>query len=813
MVDRVRAALQGELERRQRLLRQAGNLDGIKHYRATRALDHGLEPMPYLLLVVDEFGELLASRPDFLDLFVAAGRVGRSLGIHLVLASQRLDEGRIRGLESHLRYRICLRTFSAEESAVVLGTPDAYHLPPSPGLAWLKVDSTVYHRFKGALVTSSRRVEATPGRPAAVLRFDPLGAAAVEDPVGPMDTGVDSSRPRHGAIGATDAPVPATDMEAAVAALAAEGRRTGQAAHQVWLPPLPGSIPLGQVLAWPPAARRPGGAEPAASGMAAPGGAGWLAVAIGVVDEPLAQAQRPLLLDFSAGAGHLAVVGAPRSGKSTLLCTLAAGFALTHAPEDVQLYAIDLGGGLLHRLTHLPHVGAVCAAGELDRMRRLVRELHTVVAEREAEFRRHGIDSMTAWHRRRRDGHVPGDYGEVFLLVDNWALLRQHAEDLEAEIGELIATGLHHGVHVVVAANRWADLRPAVRDNLGGRLELRLNDPVESEVGRAAAAALPARPGSGLTPAALVFQAALPAVNEAGDLAGGIATVAARAVAGRAAPRLRLLPALVRAEALPRPAPGQPPGVPFGLDEHRLEPVRLDLLGGEPHFLVLGDGGCGKTGLLRLLAGGLAGRYPPDQVQLLLVDYCRTLIDLASGPHLAGYACTAGMTADLVALLATVLAERLPSAVLSRERLAAGDWWSGPHYVLVVDDYDLVLTPAGSPLAPLVDLLGQGRDVGFHLVLARPVSGTARTSFEPVFQRVRELGTPGLVMRGDPQEGPVLGGRRAGPQPPGRGHLVRRDGPGSLVQVAWAPPGRGRIPAAGPLPGLNGAVRSLPVDA
>jgi ESX secretion system protein EccC len=99
MVDRVHAALQGELERRQRLLRQAGNLDGIKHYQARRALDHGLEPMPYLLLVVDEFGELLASRPDFLDLIVATGRVGRSLGIHLMLASQRLDEGRIRGLD------------------------------------------------------------------------------------------------------------------------------------------------------------------------------------------------------------------------------------------------------------------------------------------------------------------------------------------------------------------------------------------------------------------------------------------------------------------------------------------------------------------------------------------------------------------------------------------------------------------------------------------------------------------------------------------------------------------------------------------
>jgi len=117
--------------------------------------------------------------------------------------------------------------------------------------------------------------------------------------------------------------------------------------------------------------------------------------------------------------------------------------------------------------------------------------------------------------------------------------------------------------------------------------------------------------------------------------------------------------------------------------------------------------------------------------------------------------------------------------------------------VLLVDDYDLTLSSAGSPLAPLADLLGYGREIGFHLVLARPVSGIARASFEPLFQRVRELGTPGLVLRGDPQEGPVLGGRRAGPQPPGRGHLVHPDGVDVLVQVAWAPP---PSPAEDPAP-------------
>jgi DNA segregation ATPase FtsK/SpoIIIE, S-DNA-T family len=119
LVDRVRAALEGEQLRRQRLLREAGNLADFRAYHAARAADPTMAPLPHLLVVVDEFGELLAARPDFLDLFVAIGRVGRSLGIHLLLASQRLDEGRIRGLDGHLRYRVCLRTFGPAESSNV----------------------------------------------------------------------------------------------------------------------------------------------------------------------------------------------------------------------------------------------------------------------------------------------------------------------------------------------------------------------------------------------------------------------------------------------------------------------------------------------------------------------------------------------------------------------------------------------------------------------------------------------------------------------------------------------------------------------
>lgn len=138
MIDRVLAALMGEQQRRQRILRDAGNVDTVREYQIRRAAGAAapdgtpLEPLPTLLIVVDEFGELLSGRPEFAELFVQIGRVGRSLGMHLLMATQRLEEGKLRGLDSHLSYRICLRTFSAAESRTVIGTTDAYKLPRSP---------------------------------------------------------------------------------------------------------------------------------------------------------------------------------------------------------------------------------------------------------------------------------------------------------------------------------------------------------------------------------------------------------------------------------------------------------------------------------------------------------------------------------------------------------------------------------------------------------------------------------------------------------------------------------------------------------
>jgi DNA segregation ATPase FtsK/SpoIIIE, S-DNA-T family len=776
-VDRMREALFGELERRQRVLQEAGHFDRVRDYQAHRDLHPaaGLAPLPSLLVIVDEFGELLTARPDFLDLFTSIGRTGRSLSVHLLLATQRLDEGRLRGLDGHLRYRLCLRTFSPEESLVALGSRAAFELPPLPGLGYLRVDGSV-QRFKAALATRPRRQQrAVADEPGVVRAFGIGGPGAELAVVGGRSPG------RQAAGGGGQARI-RSEMQVAVQELS----RTTEPARrvrQVWLPPLPVAITLDAA------------AERAGTTTADPGTADWLKIPLGVLDRPRDQAQTPFVVDFTGGGGHLAVVGAPRSGKSTLLQTLVAGLALTHDPSDAHVYAVDLGGGGLHALAAALHVGAVYGRADRQGVGRLIRRLRTVVDERGASFRRHGLDGMLAYHQARRAGGLPdAGCGEVFLVIDNWALFAAEFADLVDDVQTLAASGLHYGVHLIVASNRWNDLRIALRDNCGGRLELRLNDPYESEIDRHAARALPDDvPGRGLCGAGQQFQAALPRLDgqaEAGSLRLGIErlleTVAARWADASPAPPIRTLPDEVHATDLPEETDDNQPGVAIGLEEVDLRPARVDLFGSDPHFLVLGDDRCGKTTLLGGWMRRMTARYPPEQVRIAVVDYRRQLLDAVDEQRLLGYAYTPPMARELADRLAAELASRLPGPDLPAVALRRPRTWSGPKLLLVVDDYDLVVGAQGSPLTAVVELLAQGADIGFHLLLARRVAGFARSSFEPLLQRLRELNPSGLLMSGDSQEGPLLGGRRAEPLPPGRGYLVKGRS-AVLVQTVRAP--------------------------
>jgi S-DNA-T family DNA segregation ATPase FtsK/SpoIIIE len=744
LVDRMYDALFGEQRRRQEMLRRAGALASVHDYQKLRATGVDLEPLPSLLIIVDEFAELLTAKPDFIDLFVSIGRLGRSLGMHLLLSSQRLEEGRLRGLESHIRYRIGLRTFSAQDSRAVLGVPDAYELPSEPGVGYLKVDTTTFTRFKGALISV------------------PYTASNGREP----NTGSGHSV-----------------LDVVVSRLA-----DAPQVHQVWLPPLEPVITLGQLL--------PGLAVDGQRGLSAAGwhGVGRLAVPIGVVDRPAEQRRGVVEIDATGAAGNLVIAGAPQTGKTTLLRTLVTAFALTHTPTEVQFYCIDYGGGGMTVLEGLPHVGSVASRLEPDKVRRLIAEVDGIMARREELFRERGIDSMASLRARRNAGGAPDEQlADVFLILDNWPALRRTFEDLEEVVLDVAARGLGYGIHVVVTVNRWLDLRGNLRDSLGEILELRLTDTGESLIDRKIASNVPAgAPGHGLIREKLHFQTAIPRIDgkiSTVDLQVGVEDLVSRVASswsGPAAPSVRLLPTVVEARQLPAPGSDYGRGVPVGLLETDLSPWYLDLTGSEPHFLVFGDAESGKTTFLRTLITGLCARHSHREVRVAIIDYRRTLLETVQPEYLGFYAGAGPAATDAIAVLRAALIKRLPGSDVTAAQLRARSWWSGPEYYLVVDDYDLVAT-AANPLSAVLEFIAQGRDLGFHLLLARRVAGAQRALYEPVLQQVKELGNPGLILSGDRGEGPLLGTSRATAFPPGRGLLVRRKEQPVRVQVACTP--------------------------
>jgi S-DNA-T family DNA segregation ATPase FtsK/SpoIIIE len=559
----------------------------------------------------------------------------------------------------------------------------------------------------------------------------------------------------------------------------------GQAARQIWLPPLRVTPALDRLL--PPLSATP------EDGYTTPGWKwrGRLHAVTGIVDRPFDQRREPLWADLSGAAGHVGVAGGPQSGKSNVLRTLICSLALLHTPAEVQFYCLDFGGGAVGALAGLPHVGGVATRQQQDRVRRTVAEVQALLDRREHEFAADGIESIAAHRTMRASGEIAGDgYGDVFLVVDGWLTLRQDYEPLESAITALAARGLGYGIHVIAATNKWSEFRPGIRDLFGTKFELRLGDPYESEIGRAVAANVPERsPGRGLTRAGLHFLTALPRIDGQSSVAGLADAVrklvesADVAWPGPRAPKVRMLPDVLPATQLPGAAETGA-RIPFGIDESTLSPVSLDF-STDPHFLVLGDIECGKSSLLGLIADGIVAMYPPEQARLIVIDYRRSLLDAADTEHRIGYAASPPAAASLVNDARGALIERLPSASLTAGELRARSWWKGSDLFLIVDDYDLVAGATMNPLLPLVDLLPQARDIGLHLVLARSAGGAGRALFEPVIQRLREMGTPTLLMSANKDEGQLFGVK---PQtlPAGRGYLTARRAAPHLVQTALA---------------------------
>jgi S-DNA-T family DNA segregation ATPase FtsK/SpoIIIE len=320
---------------------------------------------------------------------------------------------------------------------------------------------------------------------------------------------------------------------------------------------------------------------------------------------------------------------------------------------------------------------------------------------------------------------------------------------------------------------------------------LRLGDPTDSFVDRRTAILVPEHaPGRGVTSSKHQFLTGAPRFSNAADerVATGMTALVndvASAWTGEPAPDIKLLPGEVPFEDLDGTS-SQEAGVSIGVAERDLSAVHLDLMT-ETNFLLLGDTASGKSGFLRTVAKRLTEIYTPEEARLVVIDHRRSLLGGVEGDHLLGYGTNQQVSATLIQEVATAISERLPGPDITPEQLRNRSWWQGPEVFVLVDDYDMVATFQDHAMMPLLSFLAQGSDVGLHVIVARRSGGAGRGLFEPFLARLRDIGTSGLLMSGDRNEGPLLGNLRPQILPPGRGFLVDRRGVYQLIQLTLPP--------------------------
>jgi DNA segregation ATPase FtsK/SpoIIIE, S-DNA-T family len=749
LTERALASLSAELRRREEILLHAGAKDIEDYWDAQRAgpgrQARAGAPLPRLVLIIDEFASLVAELPDFVAGLVGIAQRGRSLGVHLILATQRPAGVVSADIRANTNLRIALRVTDAGESLDVIDAPDAARISRStPGRCYVRAGATAAVPVQSARIGGRR-----PGRgPAAGTQVIPVPWPVLGRP---LPAGARATM-------AADEPTMVTDLSVLVDAIVSAARDLGITAQRSpWLPPLPESVTLDTL---PPVPERP-------DGDVAP-------IPFCLIDIPARQAREALAVDLSHG-GHLVIAGAPRSGRSTALRTIAGSVAARCGPADVHLYGLDCGGGALGPLTQLPHCGAVVSRDQTDRVERLLGTLRAEISRRQQVLAAGGFAGVAEQRAACADPEQRLPW--MLLLFDWWEGYAAAYEQYDyGRLIDAILLILREGPAVGLRAAVTTD-RAALLGQVGTvfqrRFVLNLADKEDASYAGLNVRAMPrVQP-----PGRMVFlggtQLLEGQVALLGDDPAGPAQVAALHALARAAtaryprpPRAQrplrvdaLPPRITAAETLALDPSFTSPSALWalvGAGGDELGPSGLDVGAEGPGLVVAGPPRSGRSTALLTMARHLLGSGTPV---LVITPRRSPLRALAGTPGVLG-----------------VLDGADPAAV---DSLLTGL----DRYVVVVDDAEMLSDSLVSPA--LEQVLLSGRDGEHGVILAGPATDLARCYSGFIYAALKSRCGLFTAVEG-PGDGDLFGlrlPRGIGPGPLGRGLLVRA-GNTKPVQIA-----------------------------
>ena len=809
-VRRVFTAIRSELERRQALLREAGDI--VKYRRQGLHQGPNGKPLPFLMIIIDEYAEMITDNPEFGEELDRITRLGRSLGVHLILASQR-PTGVSDQMRANIKLRICLRVEGVDTSREMLRRADAAFLPNGmPGRGYLQIGNENIELIQVAY-------------------------AGDQDSYGQLN----------------ERGEPARFYETAVQM--ARELLVGPPPAAPWPPFLPTALTFGEGGA-PAAPGAPALAPPTPQPMVAEWlrgrrrwprftwGEGALSPVIGLLDDPAEAIQRPLSVELMRG--HAIVFGASGWGKTTFLRSLAISLAATLSPENVHIHVLDLGGRSLEMLRDLPHVGTIISPDERgyeERVQQLLAELHELVDARKKLFSGMGVSTLIEYN----NGAPPKVEPAIVLLIDNVAELidtfgndtRENPDGPLERFVALARQGRPYGIHFVITAARPATLNNKLYNLFTERFTLRLADPSEySAVVGSNPGEIEEIPGRGLTRWAgrpLTFQVALMpgALDAQGrvrgegqrirDLGLQMAQVITDQKLQFTAPiRIQALPERVLYREILARTSGREFNDATVIDDLRAfaranwvqhataehadwlkvspgyvagETARTLTLSAKAdgvHGLIAGGTGSGKSELLMTLIVGLALNYSPAQLNFVLVDFKGggAFKPFEAMPHCVDVVTNLNKSAVhrmFTAIDAEIrrrqeLNASIPggSDIVAIRRMGKPIY---PHLVIIIDEYAEMIDNNPEYRQQLDSITRVGRSLGINLILAsqrpRGVSDQMRANIKlRLCLRVEEIETSREMLRSP--DAALL------PSIYGRGVLQVGNEGGELIQVAYS---------------------------
>lgn len=661
--ERTFIALEFEMKRRAKMLADAG-VPHIVDYRSAGyhrpdqlPADSKVKPapFPFLFIIIDEFAEMVKEMPQFRPKLDSVTRLGRAYGVSLILATQRPAGAVTDQMRANIKFKICLRVETAEDSRELLRASDAAFLPTGvPGRAYLMIGND-----------NSQLMQVAYGS----YRYTPP-TGKIEDERPPVIKWLERPKKKEKKAAATAAEqLTIADRVVQVCAQLSLDKPDVVKQDKPWPDPLPVIMPLNAEYISSAMKKLPKVTDAFADApedeeesvedvieynpllpinkavdVWLKGGDRWqpvdweagttLSAQMGLIDDPYHARQLPLNIDLKAGS--IIFFGASGKGKTGFLRTLATTLATTHSPDALWMYALDFGGGGLTPLMDLPHMGGIIGSEEGERVERLINTLKEWARSRSEQF---SGDSLTVYNKAHPNNVQPA----VLVMIDNFAEFRASYEDLIPDLMALIREGLAKGIYFAVTADQLSTVPGRLMSLFNQRLTLKLADPTDyiAIVGRVPADLddIPGRGYINVEKTVLECQVALPVSvevknteGELMDISGQIGYLAGllrKAWVGKLPKTILKLESIIPLENIISQASDRRLEVMLGKERRDLTYLTLNLKEQGPHFLIQGSPFSGRTTTLRTFILSLAAKYSPERAAFILIDSQRRLFQYA----------------------------------------------------------------------------------------------------------------------------------------------------------------------------------------